>query len=72
MSSQNKTAKRNAKETARRQRVKRLKNLIIGVVVFLLFLSVILNFILAYKVLGLEQKVEQLYSQEYVFDNMYV
>lgn len=72
MSSQNKTAKQNVKEAARRRRVKRLKSLIIGVVVILLFLSVILNFILAFKVLRLEQKVEQLYSQEYVPDNMYV
>ncbi len=64
MSGLMKAGKQDTQKTARRKRVNRLKRIIIGVVIILLFLSVILNFILACKVLRLEEKVNHLYSKE--------
>ena len=51
-----------SKETAKRKRVNRLKSLIIVGAVILLFTSVILNFVLVFKVLHLENQINQLYS----------
>lgn len=50
------------KQTAKRKRVNRLKSLIIFGAVILLFTSVILNFVLVFKVLHLEKQINQLYS----------
>lgn len=52
----------NVKES-RRKRVKRLKTMIVAGAVILLFASVILNFVLLFKVLRLEGQIDKLYSQ---------
>lgn len=73
MSNLNQASGENKKKTARGKRVNRMKRFIISVAVILLFLSVILNFVLALKVLGLEEKINQLYSHEcIVCDDLYV
>ena len=51
------------KKASKRKRVNRLKTLIVFGAVVLLFSSVILNFVLIMKVLKLESKINQIYSQ---------
>lgn len=53
-------------KASRRNRVNRLKSLIIIAAVVLLFTSVTLNFLLVFKVLKLEEQVDKLYSQNHV------
>lgn len=55
----------NNSKGARRNRVNRIKSLIVLVAVFLLFTSVILNIVLVFKVLKLEGQIDKLYSQNY-------
>lgn len=49
-------------QATKRKRVNRMKSFIIAGAVILLFTSVILNFILVFKVLHLESQIDQLYS----------
>lgn len=63
--SNNKNNKQN-KKAARRNRVNRIKSLIVVMAVILLFTSVILNFLLVFKVLKLEKQVDKLYTQNRV------
>ncbi|MDE6435306.1 MAG: hypothetical protein K2L07_13875 [Lachnospiraceae bacterium] len=49
-------------QTKRRKRVNRLKTLIVFLAVLLLLASVILNFVLVFKVFELQNKVDKLYS----------
>lgn len=51
---------------ARRKRVNRLKNMIVAGAVILLFTSVILNFLLFFKVLRLEGQIDKLCSRDNV------
>lgn len=55
----------NAKES-RRKRVNWMKNMIVAGAVILLFTSVILNFLLFFKVLHLEGQIDKLCSQDNV------
>ncbi len=64
-------ASKNTKEVhnikaSKRKRVNRLKTLIVIGAVVLLFSSVILNFVLIMKVLKLEGKINQIYSQNQI------
>lgn len=63
MSASKKTNKENTEQAARRKRVNRFKTLIVIFALVLLFTSVILNFVLAIKVLHLESQIDQLYSE---------
>lgn len=49
-------------QASKRKRVNRLKSLIVFAAVVLLFTSVILNFVLVFKVLRLEGQIDKLYS----------
>lgn len=51
-------------EVTRRKRVRRMKMMILTGVVILLFTSVIINFVLIFKVLHFEKKIHKLYSNE--------
>ena len=66
MPASNNNKKMHNKKAARRNRVNRLKSLIVLAAVILLFSSVILNFLLVFKVLKLEEQVDKLYSQNNV------
>ena len=48
----------------KRKRVNRIKSLIVAAAVLLLFSSVILNIVLAFKVLHLESQIDKLYSSQ--------
>lgn len=52
----------NHNQDKKRKRVNRIKYFIILCAVILLFTSVILNFVLMFKVLHLEEQMNQLYS----------
>lgn len=58
------------KATKRRNRVNRIKTFIIFIAVLLLVASVCLNFVLLFKVLHLEEQMNQLYSVNYFFNNI--
>lgn len=53
-------------QAAKRKRVNRLKRIIVAGAVILLLTSVILNFVLVFKVLHLESQINQLYSLSHV------
>lgn len=53
-------------QAAKRKRVNRLKKIIVAGAVILLLTSVILNFVLVFKVLHLESQINQLYSLSFV------
>ncbi len=63
MPASKKTKKVHNKKSERRNRVNRLKSLIVFVAVILLFTSVALNFMLVFKVLKLEGQIDKIYSQ---------
>ncbi len=72
-SDENKKKQKN--QAARRNRVNRLKSFIVLMAVLLLFTSVILNFVLVFKVLKLEGQIDKIYSQNHVIiqqDNLYL
>lgn len=52
----------NKQQAGKRKRVNRMKALIVVGAVILLFTSVILNFVLVFKVLQLESQIDKLYS----------
>lgn len=53
-------------QSKRKKRVNRLKTMIVFMAVFLLLASVILNFVLVFKVFELQSKVDKLYSMAQV------
>ncbi len=53
----------NTVQAHRRKRVNHLKTIIVAGAVILLFTSVILNFVLVFKVLHLENQIDKLYSE---------
>lgn len=53
-------------QAAKRKRVNRLKRIIVAGAVILLLTSVILNFILVFKVLHMESQINQLYSLNFL------
>ena len=62
-------------KASRRKRVNRLKTVIVAGAVILLFTSVIMNIVLVFKILHLENQIDKLYSvTETVImqDNMYL
>lgn len=63
MPASKKTKKNHDKKSIRRNRVNRLKSLIVFAAIVLLFTSVILNFMLVFKVLKLEGQIDKIYSQ---------
>ena len=66
MATDKNTDKKQNKKASQRKRVNRLKTLIVFGAVVLLFSSVILNFVLIMKVLKLEGKINQIYSQNHI------
>lgn len=60
--------KKNLKK--KRKRVNRIKYFIIFFAVILLFTSVILNFVLMFKVMHLEEEMNQLYSYVQIINNI--
>lgn len=66
MATVNNTNEKHNKKASKRKRVNRMKTLIVFAAVFLLFSSVILNFVLIMKVLKLENKINQIYSQNHI------
>lgn len=64
------TNKKNSKQNKRRMRVNRIKSCIVVFAVILLFTSVILNFVLMFKVMHLEGQIDQLYSATMFIKNM--
>lgn len=50
--------------TKKRKRINRMKSIIVGAAVLLLFVSVVLNIVLIFKVFSLEQQVDKLYSDQ--------
>lgn len=66
MPASNNNKKVHNNKASRRNRVNRLKSLIVLAAVVLLFTSVILNFLLVFKVLKLEEQIDKLYSQNNV------
>lgn len=48
----------------KRKRINRMKSVIVGAAVLLLFVSVVLNIVLIFKVFSLEQQVDKLYSDQ--------
>lgn len=63
MPASNNTKEVRNNKASKRKRVNRLKSLIVLAAVILLFISVILNFALVFKVLKLEGQIDQIYSQ---------
>lgn len=63
MPASNKNQKMHNNKASRRKRVNRLKSLIVVAAIMLLFTSVILNFVLVFKVLKLEDQIDRIYSQ---------
>lgn len=63
MPASNTNKKMHNNKASRRKRVNRLKSLIVIAAVILLFTSVILNFVLVFKVLKLEYQIDRIYSQ---------
>lgn len=59
-------------QSAKRKRVNRLKTVIVAGAIILLFTSVILNFLLVFKVLHLESQIDTLYSVTITQDNLYL
>lgn len=66
MPASNNKRKVHNKQASRRNRVNRLKSLIVFAAVVLLFTSVVLNFVLVFKVLNLEEQIDRLYSHNNV------
>lgn len=60
----------NNKSKNNRKRVNRIKYLIVAFAVLLLVSSVVLNFVLMFKVLHLEQQIDQLYSFIQITNNI--
>lgn len=59
-----------SKQNKNRKRVNRIKYFIIICAVILLFTSVILNFVLMFKMMQLEEQVNQLYSYQPMIEDM--
>ena len=66
MPASNKKKEVHNNKASRRNRVNRLKSLIVFAAIVLLFTSVILNFLLVFKVLQLEGQIDKLYSRNNV------
>ena len=66
MPASNKKKEVHNNKASRRNRVNRLKSLIVFAAIVLLFTSVILNFLLVFKVLKLEGQIDKLYSRNNV------
>lgn len=66
MPADNKKKSAKNKQNSKRRRVNFIKKVIVGGAVILLFTSVILNFVLIFKVLHLEDQINQFYSGESV------
>lgn len=59
-----------SKQNKNRKRVNRIKYFIIICAVILLFTSVILNFVLMFKMMQLEEQVNQLYSYQPMIEDI--
>lgn len=59
-----------SKQNKNRKRVNRIKYFIIICAVILLFTSVILNFVLMFKMMQLEEQVNHLYSYQPMIEDM--
>lgn len=63
MSAGRRKTERNSARLAKRKRVNRLKTIIVIGAVLLICTSVILNIVLVFKVLHIENQIDELYSQ---------
>ncbi|MGN0497284.1 MAG: hypothetical protein ACI4GW_13745 [Lachnospiraceae bacterium] len=59
----------NQKQIKKRKRVNRIKSFIVLCAILLLFSSVILNFVLMFKVMHLENQIDHLYSISLLDEN---